>query len=216
MVRFIIISVIPLSTVIPLVLGLIRYNRLDRVMRFLVFYLVYDVAFTATSIIYTMHAGHHGNNIWLLNIFFPIQSGLLIWMFSMWEPNARLRRIFRVMIAVMVLLWLGEGVARGLDEFSEIAKPFGCLLIIAGAANAIYRGNQSHETTLLFQPGFWVSAAYLINFSGLFLLTLFSSVMIRQSVTLLMIIFNVILPSMTLMETTLLSRGMLCQPRSQT
>jgi len=201
-----------LSILLPIVVAIFLWRRLDQALRIFFFFQVISLAITIWM---TFLAANRRNNLWLIQIQTPIEFGFLIWIFSIWQTNSVARNFYRLTIPVFVSLWALLAVFfEKFGEFNTVSKPTEAILLIGASAYSLYQVNKEKIEALFVQPSFWIGSGALIYFTGTVLFFAVTNLLLRHSPEELRIAsFAVSL--MNTVANILYARGFLCKRLTQ-
>lgn len=149
------------------IVGFVSWNRLSRELRILVVYLT--VGFVV-GIVIVILAFQRINNLWLMQVYTPIQFSFLMWVFSHWSSGA-VKRVFLFSIPTFILFW---GVMflffEDIGRFNAYSKPTSSLILVAASGYLLYQTNKESDEVFYRSPKFWVASGTLVYFSGMIVL----------------------------------------------
>jgi uncharacterized membrane protein len=121
-------------------------------------------------------------NLWLMNIFNPIEYFFLVWLFSYWQKSARVKLVMRISIGMYFVVWLGEIlILDNLTGFSKFAEPLAGIIFVIAACMTLYEGNKNENVLFIDEPRFWISAGVLTYFSAVLTLAVTSNTLLNMS-----------------------------------
>ncbi len=154
------------SCIIPFIVGLYLYFKLNTAMKFL--FLLLCVGLIVDAIGYYLYSyTKFRNTLWLFHLYTLMEYSLLILIFSFMQKNIKLKRVFRLSIPVFFVIWIGAKLF--FEDFSQrdnYTSSLECLLLVAAAFSTLYALGKYHFDNIFRDPRFWVSSAVLIYFSG--------------------------------------------------
>ena len=154
------------SALIPFIAGLILYKNLSTVMKFVL--LLFGVGLLIDTLGYYLYFFTQSrSNIWLYHFYTLIECSLLIYVFSHWQKNIKLERIFHLSIPGFAVLWIGAKFF--FEDFSQpdnYTASLECLLLVGVSFRTLYVVNKEQVKTIFQEPRLWISAAVLVYFSG--------------------------------------------------
>lgn len=157
-----------LFPVVPIAVALPRLRKLPPPLRWALVYLVVTLAEDIFMIIWSRHGRH---NLWIMNLYTPVEAFILGMMFAGWQLRERWRTTIYVAVALLVVFW---GVmmleVEGLDSFPQFSKPVQSLLVMAAATWTLVQRSRVAVSPLTRHPWFWVSVGTLLYFAYLMLL----------------------------------------------
>jgi len=152
--------------VVPFIVGLNLYNKLDTGMKFLL--LLFGIGLLIDAFGYYLYFFTKiQNNIWLYHFYTLIEYSLLIAAFSYWQKDFKLKRMFRISIPGFAVLWIGAKLFC--ENFSlpdNYTASLECVLLVAVSFSTLYALSKEHLDNIFRDPRFWVGSAVLVYFSG--------------------------------------------------
>jgi hypothetical protein len=157
-----------LFPIVPIAIALPRVRSLPPPLRWALAYLVVTLAEDMFMIVWSRHGRH---NLWIMNLYTPVEAFILGMMFAGWQLRERWRTTIYITIAVLVVFW---GVmmleVEGLDSFPQFSKPVQSLLVMAAATWTLVQRSRVAVSPLTRHPWFWISVGTLLYFAYLMLL----------------------------------------------
>ncbi len=153
-----------LSSLLPLIIGLHLYRRLNIEMKIL------TILFTFILIVeilgfYLSFIGI--NYIWLIHLYTLLEYSLLMLIFSYWQKNNVLKRNLRLSIPFFTFIWIGAKVfMENLNQWDNYTASLECVLLVGVSAYTLFELSKDNTITIYKVPRFWVSGAVLIYFAG--------------------------------------------------
>ncbi len=174
------------SPIIPFVFGIIHYRELSRPVRIFFAYITMTLGLTVVmAILFRFKM----NNLWVMNLSFPIYAWLILRMYAMWEKQRRARIAIWICFLVFLAVWLIEMVFfNRLRSFTVVASPMRDIIFILIACYAIYEANKDMLAPITELPIFWISAGVILYHGGVLLLDLVSAVLLVKSVATLKLV----------------------------
>ena len=94
-----------ISGLVPFIIGLVLFRCLNTEMKFLL--LLFGIGLLIEALGYYFYFfTKYGSNIWLFHFYTLIECSLLIYVFSHWQKNMKLERIFHLSIPGFAVLWI--------------------------------------------------------------------------------------------------------------
>jgi len=154
------------SALIPFIIGLILYKNLSTVMKFVL--LLFGVGLIIDALGYYLYFfTQFSSNIWLYHIYTLLECGLLLFVFSHWQKNIKLERIFHLSIPGFAVLWIGaKFFFEDFNQPDNYTASLECLLLVGVSFRTLYVVNKEQVKTIFQEPRLWISAAVLIYFSA--------------------------------------------------
>ncbi len=155
-----------ISCIIPFIVGLYLYFKLDTAMKFLL--LLFGIGLLVDALGYYLYSyTKFRDTLWLFHLYTLMEYSLLILIFSYMQKNIKLKRIFLVSIPGFVVLWISAKLF--FEDFSQsdsYTSSFACVLLVAVSFSTLYALGKEYFDNIFRDPRFWVGSAVLIYFSG--------------------------------------------------
>jgi|GEM_PF-2716429 len=166
---FPIISLVAIAvSLVPCIVGWYCYNRLGKELRIL---LLYSAIEAVASLIGMVLAFNGINNHWLGHVYTPIRFGLLMWILSLWQTDARMKKAFIITLGLyIVFFFTGLMHFESILQFNSVTGPVSCLLLVFGSLITLIGVVAKAETPWFRNPGVWVSLGAMIYFGGISIL----------------------------------------------
>ena len=167
------------SSIIPVVIGLFFYNKLNKLFKRLFLFLLFFVLME-----YMAHwlATELGNNMPLSHIFTIIEFGMLLSIFT--THFQVITKYYYVLLLLFIFIAIIDAfVLKNIDAFSSLAKPIESIIFTIAALYFYYNNiNQNQNIDLYKQPMFWFSTSILVYFSINFFMFLLFKTIIKEAV----------------------------------
>lgn len=150
------------------------------------------------------------NNLWLVHLGVPVQTGLLLAAFSHWQREEVERLTLRIALLGFLLIWAGLFLVEEPDSFTQFSGPLRSVLLVTVSAWTLIRRSQETTAPVARADWFWISTALLLYFATSALINPVSRVLMEsaphlvQQAFLTKATFNICLY-------LLVARGILCR-----
>ena len=152
------------SGFVPAFVAVTVWGALKRDMQVLAALLIFYLAIDLASMILAMH---HVRNLWLSTLVYPVDFGVMLWLFAEWESNPLGRRVLRVAIPLSFLAWiLIQTRIGGINQFNYIGRPLQCVVLVGLSIRLLQRLGIHGHSDLWKDYRFWVGLAVLVSSSG--------------------------------------------------
>ncbi len=154
---------------------------------------------------------HQGrNNLWILYLGNPVQTGLVLLAYAAWERGKQWRRALRLAVPLYVLV--SAALALGLERTAEFSRYIGPLqgIVIAGVASlAMVRHAQRGDVPPWRTDVFWVSVGLITYYGTSVLLEPISALLVVQQPDLVRLAYS-IHAAVSIVAFALVTVGLLC------
>lgn len=177
-----------LFPIVPILFAWPRRRALPVSLRWALVYLVLALAEDLVMIYWSRNGQH---NLWIMNLYTPIEAVLVGMMFSGWQLRERWRSTIYLAVAAYVAFWLlMVANVENLEEFSRYTKSVESLLVIAVAAWTLVQRSRHTAAPLTLHAWFWVSVGALFYFAYLLLLNPIGAILGEGRVDLLTVAYE--------------------------
>ncbi|MFZ4796767.1 MAG: hypothetical protein ACOYMA_04690 [Bacteroidia bacterium] len=184
----ILIRISQFSSIIPVIIGLFFYKKLNKSFKRLVWFLLFFVLMEYTS---DWLAKEIGNNMPLSHIFTVIEFGMLISVFIAYF-KIQLKYYFMLFFIFFFIAIIDAFLLKNIDTFSSLAKPIEIVIFTIAALYFYYQKlNNNQHVDLFKQPMFWFSTSILIYFSINFFMFLLAKTIIKEAINIGFIDYNI-------------------------
>lgn len=171
--------VVPTTTLLPIITGIVYYKRLNRSLRTLTIFLLFSLLI---NIIGISMALRHQNNLPLLHFYTIFELlGVLFYYHQALEED-RIRFWIKIIAFIFpILCVINFTFFQSLYEFNTYTRPLEAIIIII--FSFIYLNNQKdteHEN-VVFTAGKWVAIGFLIYFCSSLFQFIFSNVVSKSA-----------------------------------
>ncbi len=179
-----------LSIFVPILAALPKANRVGTA---LTIFFVYELISFVLTVSQMYLAAHKINNLWLIHLQTPIEFGFFVWVFSLWQDDAFVKRFFRLTIPVFFCLWLILAFfVEKIDEFNTFSKPTEAILLIVASGYCLFKVNQEKVESLFSEPSFWISSGTLVYFTGTVIIFTVTNLLLHESLEELRMVYQVV------------------------
>ncbi len=172
------------SAIVTILGGIFLYKSINKESRIFLVYQLISFVFSISGI----YVGRvlDQTNLWLIHLYTPIQFGFLMWVFSSWQENLNVKRLFQLLIPTFVLVWaIAALFVEHKNEFNTFSRPTESILLIIASGYTLYQVNKEKVESLFSQPSFWFGSGTLIYFTGMVVLFTITNVLLSDSVEML-------------------------------
>ena len=167
------------SEIVPVIASLAYSSRLPRTIIFFSWYLILSLSVSILSAYLSLHRIH---NLWISNVFIPIQFTMLAYFFSLHLSNIW-KQIARLSIPAFILfVSIDFAFFESVSALTPYAKSIDYTLLTFVAAlslSAMYRQNLTQITS---EPLFWIASAMIIYCASSAVLFSLSSTFLKISI----------------------------------
>jgi hypothetical protein len=172
--------IVPLSILLPLVIGIIKYRKLSGSARLIIWYLIISALFTGISLLISRH--YHQNSMPVGHLFTVIEMAMIIFFYKKILSDGKKNSSYRIVIILFTILCILNALFfQSIYTYNSYTKSIEAIICILFAMNyfaAIASDNSSGK--ILTQPDFYFNAGFFLYFSGAFMLFVFSNFIITN------------------------------------
>lgn len=175
--------VVPLSILLPLCIGIIRYRKLAASDKICFWYLIASAIFTSTALVIGRY--FHKNNLPVGHLFAFVELTIIVLFYKkLFDADTKnnKRLYYAIIIAFTLVCILNAVFFQSIYTYNSYTKSVEALICILFAMKyfaSIASGN--HFSTKVFSsPAFYFNAAFFQYFSGGFMLFVFSNFIITK------------------------------------
>jgi len=161
--RPILIFLISQTILLPIIVGLIRLNRIDK--SYQPFYILLWIGFVTEVISFVLIKGFHAYNAIPINIYTLLEWTLIAWQFHVWGFLKQRPRIFYGFLGLATLFWITVNLVYGqITAFSPYFRIFYyCTIVLLSIRTINFM--ITHENRNLFRnPRFLICIGFIIYF----------------------------------------------------
>lgn len=165
---------------IPILLGIIRFNHLKKIRRILLFLLCVELI---VSVIAWYLWSQKSNNLPLLHLYTVLEfSGWALIYYYLFKGDKRQKIVIVVSILFVLFALINSLFIQKLLEFNSISRSTeGVLLIVYSTIYFSKLFKEKKIKKLEAEPSVWLNIAVLVYFSGSFLLFGFSNLLLSMN-----------------------------------
>jgi hypothetical protein len=193
------------SAVIPVSAGASRYPRLKPEAKVLMALFVLTVIMEA----YCLYCSEIKQNAyWLYYLYTPIEYGLMMAVFSLWQKKATIARAMRWSILVFAVICVADAlISRDLNRMNSFTISLSCYVYALVSAMTLISLKQSDSGWLIGDMRFWVSSGLLLYSSGSLAYFVFFPLISQSYLVAVWSVYSVI----NILAYVLFGIGFLCQ-----
>ncbi len=172
--------IVPLSILLPLAIGIIKYRQLSDAAKLVHWYLIISALFTGISLLISRY--YHENSMPVTHVFTLIELGLITFfyktLFSADKKNSFYNYIILVFAVVCVINALYFQSIYTYNSYTKSIEAIICILFAMKYFAAIASGSSS--TKIITSPDFYFNTGFFLYFSGAFMLFVFSNFIVTN------------------------------------
>jgi hypothetical protein len=173
--------VVPLSILLPLIVGSIKYRQLGFAAKLIFWYLVAFGLFTGLALIIGKH--YHQNNLPVGHLFTVIELGAIVFFYKiLFSHGTKNWLYYSIIISFTLLCIINAFFFQSIYTYNSYTKSIEAIISILFAMKyfaSITSGNNS-SVKILTSPEFYFNAGFFQYFSGAFMLFVFSNFIITN------------------------------------
>lgn len=175
------------TQILPVIASIFYSRHLSGSSMVFSYYLVISLVSTALNTYLAVHKIH---NLWALNLFMPIQFGMLAYYLSFYVGSS-LRRAVIWSIPSFLFLWLINFLLlESIFTFSTYAKPLECAFLTVIASVVLFTNYRRELIPVWSNPPFWIATGIMLYFSSIAVLFSMSASLLKVSSETLRIVFS--------------------------
>jgi len=170
---------VPCSILLPIVIGLLKLQRLPVNAKIIWYYLIVSAVISAASIF--MGRVLHSNNMPLVHLYTPIELALFCWFYTktLWPQGNRFLSVW-LPVLFTVLCIINALFFQSMYTYSSYTRSVEALICLILALNyfarmAAYDNEKKNTST----PGLYFNSGIFLYFSGGFMLFVFSNLIVN-------------------------------------
>jgi hypothetical protein len=110
--------------------------------------------------------GQLGENLWLRIITIPVRATVMFWLLSLWQTGARMRRVMRQAIVVLIPLTVAIAlISEGLESFGDKSGPILQLALLAASVYTLVSRSVTSSDRLAREDWFWITLGLSLYFA---------------------------------------------------
>lgn len=178
-----------MSTLLPIVVGGLKFRSLDRRMMPVLLLLTLNAASTLTQVALALS---NTNNLWTLHIYLLFELPLSAYAFSRWVDDVHPRTIFRAIGIIFLLFWLLSKLwIEDFDGPATYSAPVSRILLVVSSIYCLYHISSESESPLLGDGRFWFLATSIVFASGSAMFAALQSLIGKQSPEVIIRVYNI-------------------------
>jgi hypothetical protein len=171
--------VVPATTLLPIITGIVYYKKLNRPLRILTLFLIFSLLINVIGI---GMAQRHQNNLPLLHFYTIFELLGVLFYYYQAQAEDRIRYWIKIIMVIFpVLCVINFTFFQSLYEFNTYTRPLEAIIIII--FSFIYLNNQkdTEDENVIFTAGKWVSIGFLVYFCSSLFQFIFSNVVSKSA-----------------------------------
>jgi len=151
-----------ISSLIPLIIGLIYYKNLNKPFKRLVCFFAFSVAMEFGA---NILANKIGNNMPLLHFFSLVEFAMFTYMFFKYF-DINIKQYYFLVAMFLLIAILDALFFNSIYKFNSLTRTLMCVTLIIASLYFYYSNIKSYKSLNLYtQPMYWFSTAVIIYFS---------------------------------------------------
>ena len=200
------------STSLPLCVGVFKITKVDRGMKILFLYLVFNFA---ANIYLMWFARGRQFTIGLIHIYYLVEYLLIMIIMYNWLESRNEKRLFQVLILLYVLFWtIAKVTFEPLNGLYSYIGTTSQIILISCAEYTLFLVVRTQMQPIINLDRFWVLLSFVIYYAGTLFTIASRGILIHFPIK-IFIIFASIDWSLKIIFNILLTVGFLC-PRTRT
>lgn len=152
------------AVILPTLVGLLVFNRLEKDLKLLFGLFSFHSILTIMQFIM---AFHRINNLWTSHVYYLVEVVILCHVFSNWAGSPGARRIFSWLSLAYVVFWTVIKVSvESFATWALYTPTVSRILLIGLSLHVLMVLAAKIEIPLYREPRFWFAAGFLVLFSG--------------------------------------------------
>lgn len=172
--------IVPLSILLPVFIGIIKYRKLSGSARLINWYLLISALFTGISLLISRH--YHRNSMPVGHLFTVIEMAMVIFFYKKILSDGKKNGMYRiVLISFTILCILNALFFQSIYTYNSYTKSIEAIICILFAMN--YFASIASDTLsgkIITHPDFYFNAGFFLYFSGAFMLFVFSNFIVTN------------------------------------
>lgn len=171
--------VVPATTLLPIITGIVYYKKLNSPLRTLTLFLIFSLLINVIGI---GMAQRHQNNLPLLHFYTIFELLGVLFYYYQAQAEDRIRYWIKIIMVIFpVLCVINFTFLQSLYEFNTYTRPLEAIIIII--FSFIYLNNQkdTEDENVIFTAGKWVSIGFLVYFCSSLFQFIFSNVVSKSA-----------------------------------
>jgi hypothetical protein len=172
--------IVPISILLPLCIGIIKYRQLSVTAKIVYWYLIISALFTGMSLLISRH--YHKNSMPVTHLFTLIELGMITFfyksLFGAGKKNSLYNYIMLVFAVVCIMNVLFFQSIYTYNSYTKSIEAIICILFAMKYFASIASGTSS--TKIIAAPDFYFNTGFFLYFSGAFMLFVFSNFIVTN------------------------------------
>jgi hypothetical protein len=173
--------IVPLSVLLPIIIGLIKFKSLSAAARIIFWYVLISAVFSGASVIIGRY--WHQNNMPLVHLYTIVEIILFTWYYRTLYGTAEKSKWYIILPLVFTFLCIINAIFyQSIYTYSSYTRSVEAMICILFALNYFAKlaaGTTEGRTGQ--QPDFYFNAGIFLFFSGAFILFVFSNFIITNT-----------------------------------
>lgn len=172
--------IVPLSILLPLFIGAIKYRQLSSAAKLIYWYLIVSAIFTGLSLLIARY--YHKNNMPVTHLFTLIEAGFILFFYKTVLGAEKRNRSYTYLLLAFTITCIVNAIffqsIYTYNSYTKSIESIICILLAMKYFAAIASGTIS--TRISTNAGFYLNAGFFLYFSGAFMLFVFSNFIITN------------------------------------
>jgi hypothetical protein len=172
--------IVPISILLPLCIGILKYRQLSGTAKLVHWYLIVSALFTGLSLLISRF--YHQNSMPVTHLFTLIELGIITFFYKALFGTGKKNNFYNYIISVFaVVCVINALVFQSIYTYNSYTKSIEAIICILFAMKyfaSIASGTSSAK--IIARPDFYFNAGFFLYFSGAFMLFVFSNFIVTN------------------------------------
>jgi hypothetical protein len=173
--------IVPLSILIPILLGLLKYRQLSVSAKLIYWYLIVSAVFTGASLLISRY--YHQNSMPVSHLFTIVELAIIVLFYkNLREEDRKTNLYVYVIILFTVVCVINALFFQSIYTYNSYTKSVEAIICMLFALKffATIAADMSSSNKIIARPDFYFNGGIFLYFSGAFMLFVFSNFIITN------------------------------------
>lgn len=202
-----------ISTLLPVIVGIMRYRSLEKQVRPFFWLLAISASSTVAQLILAIF---NTTNLWTLHIYLLFELPLSLYAYSLWTKEIGPRTVLRAVAVGYLIFWIiAKTIFESYEGPASYSAPVSRILLVIASIYVLYHLASEVETSILADARFWFIAASIVFGAGSAMFAALQGLLVQQTPEVIVRVYNLYWTFIVFINIGY-TKAFLCKPIPQT
>jgi hypothetical protein len=202
-----------ISTLLPVIVGVMRYQVLDTLVRPMFWLLSISAASTIAQLVLSLL---NTSNLWTLHVYLLFELPLSLYAYSRWLKDIAPRTVLRATAVGYLIFWvIAKTIFESYEGPASYSAPVSRIVLVVASIYVLYHLSSEVDTSLLADSRFWFIASSIVFGAGSAMFAAMQGLLVQQTPEVILRVYNLYWAFIVFINAGY-TKALLCKPIPQT